>query len=151
MVASKFALPMDFGIGHDLIDNDGRVVTIRHHDFTTISPYAPCTKWGDDQACPKRAIFQKCLGKRIAKLSLDKPVLLAGDLNIAPEEVDCTATFKVPPNATDHDIKEDMRIMKHDTISSCKPYERKWHRQLMDECKLVDVIAAKSDVLPPVT
>jgi exonuclease III len=151
MVASKFALPMDFGIGHDLIDNDGRVVTIRHPDFTIISPYAPCTKWGDEQACPKCAIFQKCLGKRIAKLSLEKPVLLAGDLNIAPEEVDCTATFKVPPNAMDHDIEKDMRMMKRDTISSCKPYKRKWHRQLMDECKLVDVIAAKSDVLPPIT
>ena len=151
MVASKWPLPMDFGIGNDLLDRDGRVITLKHPDYSVLCPYAPCTKWGETEACGKRAIFQECLRDRIIELSKKNPVLLAGDLNIAPTEADCTATFKVPPNATSYDVEADLRIMKKDTVSSCKPWERFWHSRLIEECQLVDVVARKTKGKPPIS
>jgi exonuclease III len=52
----------------------------------------------------KRAIFQECLQQRINELGQMTPVILAGDLNVASTPEACTATFKVPPDATDYDV-----------------------------------------------
>jgi exonuclease III len=139
MVASKYPLPTDFGLSNKLLDDDGRVITIHHPGFSVISAYAPCTKWGEAMACQKRAIFQECLQQRINELGQMTPVILAGDLNVAPTPEACTATFKVPPNATDYDVEADLRIMKKDTVSSCKSSERAWNSKLIEECELVDV------------
>jgi hypothetical protein len=38
LVASKYPLPTDFGLGNKLLDDDGRVITIHHPGFSVISP-----------------------------------------------------------------------------------------------------------------
>jgi exonuclease III len=41
--------------------------------------------------------------------------------------------------------------MKTFTVSLCKPWEREWHRELVDELRLVDVVARLLKGKPPIS
>ena len=81
----KEPLNVSYGLGIEEHDNEGRVITLEFEDFYMVTVYTPNSqselkrldyrmKWEDD--------FRTYLE------SLDKPVILCGDLNVAHKEID---------------------------------------------------------------
>ena len=81
----KEPLNVSYGLGIEEHDNEGRVITLEFEDFYMVTVYTPNSqselkrldyrmKWEDD--------FLNYLK------SLDKPVILCGDLNVAHKEID---------------------------------------------------------------
>lgn len=81
-------LEVRFGIGHDLHDKEGRVITAEFEDFYLVNVYVPNSQraltrlnyrvnsWGPDFLG-----YMKTLETR-------KPVIFCGDLNVAHKEID---------------------------------------------------------------
>ena len=80
-------LRVDYGIGIDEHDHEGRVITLEMENFYLVTAYVPNSqdglrrldyrmKWEDDF----RAYLQR--------LDAVKPVIVCGDLNVAHEEID---------------------------------------------------------------
>ena len=98
----KHPLSVSYGIGIDEHDHEGRVVTLEFEDFYLVNVYVPNSQdglrrleyrmqWEDD--------FRAYL------LSLGKPVVVCGDMNVAHEEIDLKnpATNHLNPGFTDEE------------------------------------------------
>ena len=98
----KHPLSVSYGIGIDLHDHEGRVVTLEFEGFYLVNVYVPNSQdglrrleyrmqWEDD--------FRAYL------LSLGKPVVVCGDMNVAHEEIDLKnpATNHLNPGFTDEE------------------------------------------------
>ena len=98
----RHPLSVSYGIGVDLHDHEGRVVTLEFEDFYLVNVYVPNSQdglrrleyrmqWEDD--------FRAYL------LSLGKPVVVCGDMNVAHEEIDLKnpATNHLNPGFTDEE------------------------------------------------
>lgn len=80
-------LSVAYGIGVDIHDHEGRVITLEMEDFYLVTVYTPNSQdglkrldyrmsWEDDFLA-----YLKCLDEK-------KPVLVCGDLNVAHKEID---------------------------------------------------------------
>jgi len=75
------------GLGIEEFDDEGRTLTLEYPDFYLINSYTPNSQ-------PKlkrvdyRMRYDDALRDYMLKLSVDKPVILCGDLNVAHEEID---------------------------------------------------------------
>ena len=80
-------LSVTYGIGIDIHDHEGRVITLEMNDFYLVCCYTPNSQdglkrldyrmtWEDDFRAYLKALDEK------------KPVILCGDLNVAHEEID---------------------------------------------------------------
>ena len=80
-------LSVTYGIGIDVHDHEGRVITLEMNDFYLVCCYTPNSQdglkrldyrmtWEDDFRAYLKALDEK------------KPVILCGDLNVAHEEID---------------------------------------------------------------
>ena len=130
------------GLDSATVDDDGRAITVEFKDHAAVITYAPCTKWGKverDKSSMNRRIFQLALESHVEKWQAKKPTLVLGDLNVAPTHMDSTYRPLALAGAKHYDIADNgARIMATDTISSCKPYEREWHAELLEKTRLVD-------------
>ncbi|AUI70767.1 exodeoxyribonuclease III [Companilactobacillus alimentarius] len=83
----KEPLNIKYGLGIDEFDDEGRTLTLEFPDFYLINSYTPNSQ-------PKlkrleyRMRYDDALRDYMKKLSVDKPVVLCGDLNVAHEEID---------------------------------------------------------------
>lgn len=78
-------LSVRYGIGIEEHDHEGRTVTLEYADFFLVCVYVPNSKDGLrrlDYRMEWEDAFRKWL------LSLGKPVVVCGDLNVAHEEID---------------------------------------------------------------
>ncbi len=74
-----------YGIGLDQHDTEGRVITAEFDDFYLVTVYTPNS--GDGlKRLDYRMEWDKAFRQYI--LSLDKPAIVCGDLNVANEEID---------------------------------------------------------------
>lgn len=80
--------PVSFteGIGHEL-DAEGRVLTTEFPDMYLMCVYSP-TSQEDCRRLPIRMQWEAALRERIRELRASKPVVLCGDLNVAPSDLD---------------------------------------------------------------
>ena len=98
----RHPLSVSYGIGVVIHDHEGRVVTLEFEDFYLVNVYVPNSQdglrrleyrmqWEDD--------FRAYL------LSLGKPVVVCGDMNVAHEEIDLKnpATNHLNPGFTDEE------------------------------------------------
>lgn len=78
-------LSVAYGIGQEEHDTEGRVITIELEDYYLVTVYTPNS--GDGL---KRLDYRMVWDEEFAKYikSLNKPVLICGDLNVANEEID---------------------------------------------------------------
>lgn len=74
------------GTGHDL-DVEGRVLTAEFPAFYLMSVYSPSSQ-EDCRRLPLRMKWEASLRDRVSILRQSKPVILCGDLNVAPGELD---------------------------------------------------------------
>lgn len=75
------------GLGIDEFDYEGRTLTLEFKDFYLINSYTPNSQQ-KLKRLDYRMRYDDALREYMQKLSVDKPVILCGDLNVAHEEID---------------------------------------------------------------
>ena len=80
-------LNVTYGIGIDLHDHEGRVVTLEMAEFFLVCCYTPNSQDGLKRL-EYRMSWEDAFRKYLKRLDQQKPVILCGDLNVAHEEID---------------------------------------------------------------
>ena len=80
-------LNVTYGIGIDLHDHEGRVITLEMQDFFLVCCYTPNSQDGLKRL-EYRMSWEDAFRNYLKRLDQQKPVILCGDLNVAHEEID---------------------------------------------------------------
>ena len=80
-------LSVEYGIGIDLHDHEGRVITLEMQDFFLVCCYTPNSQDGLKRL-EYRMSWEDAFRTYLKRLDAKKPVILCGDLNVAHEEID---------------------------------------------------------------
>ena len=80
-------LSVEYGIGIDLHDHEGRVITLEMEQFYLVCCYTPNSQDGLKRL-EYRMSWEDAFRNYLKKLDQKKPVILCGDLNVAHEEID---------------------------------------------------------------
>lgn len=80
-------LAVTYGLGIDLHDHEGRVITLEMNDFFLVTCYTPNSQDGL-RRLDYRMLWEDDFLNYIKKLDAKKPVVVCGDLNVAHEEID---------------------------------------------------------------
>jgi exodeoxyribonuclease-3 len=80
-------LSSSYGISIPLHDQEGRVITLEYPDFFLVNVYTPNAQ-GELKRLPYRQQWDIDFRNYISSLDQTKPVLIAGDLNCAHQEID---------------------------------------------------------------
>lgn len=75
------------GIGHELLDREGRTLTAEYPDFYLVNCYVPNAQ-PELARLELRMAFNDALKNFILQLERKKPVILCGDLNVAHQPID---------------------------------------------------------------
>ncbi len=78
---------INYGIGVEEHDNEGRVITLEFDKFYLVNCYTPNSK-RELERLEYRMVWEEEFLKYIKKLDKIKPVILCGDLNVAHKEID---------------------------------------------------------------
>lgn len=76
-----------YGIGTDIHDQEGRVITVEFADYYLVNVYVPNAQH-ELVRLPYRQSWDRDFLAYLRKLELAKPVIVCGDLNVAHEEID---------------------------------------------------------------
>ena len=83
----KQPINVNYGIGIEEHDKEGRVITLEFEDFYMVNIYTPNAKRGLERL-DYRQRWEDEIRKYLQKLNQTKPVIMCGDLNVAHEEID---------------------------------------------------------------
>ncbi|KAF2903736.1 hypothetical protein ILUMI_02444 [Ignelater luminosus] len=78
---------VEYGIGVDEHDEEGRCITAEYEKFYVVSVYVP-NAGRKLVTLPKRLEWNKAFKKYIKELDKKKPVIVCGDMNVAHSEID---------------------------------------------------------------
>lgn len=85
--AKKEAISVNYGLGIEEHDNEGRLITLEYEDFYLVNCYTPNSK-RELERLDYRQIWEDEVRKYLKKLEESKPVIYCGDLNVAHKEID---------------------------------------------------------------
>ncbi|MBR2502615.1 MAG: exodeoxyribonuclease III [Oscillospiraceae bacterium] len=85
--AKKEPISVQYGIGVEEHDHEGRAITLEYEDFWLLNVYTPNAQ-RELARLDYRMDWEDALREYIKKLDAVKPVLYCGDLNCAHEEID---------------------------------------------------------------
>lgn len=78
---------VSYGIGHDIHDHEGRVITLDMNDFYLVTVYTPNSQ--DMLArLDYRMEWEDAFRNYLIELDRIKPVIVCGDMNVAHKEID---------------------------------------------------------------
>lgn len=80
-------LSVKMGLGIDEHDTEGRVLSLEYEQFFLVNVYTPNAQDGL-RRLPYRLKWDEAFRNYVKQLSLIKPVIFCGDLNVAYEEID---------------------------------------------------------------
>ncbi len=80
-------LSVTYGIGVDVHDHEGRVITLEYPEYYFITVYVPNSQ-DELKRLDYRMTFEDDFLAYIKGLEKDKPVIYCGDLNVAHKEID---------------------------------------------------------------
>lgn len=83
----RHPLSVTYGLGIDLHDHEGRIITAEYEDFYLVTAYVPNSQDGL-RRLDYRQQWDKDLRAYLKELETRKPVMLCGDLNVAHREID---------------------------------------------------------------
>ena len=80
-------ISVSYGIGVDLHDHEGRVITLEYADFYLVTVYVPNSQ-DELKRLNYRMQWEQDFQAYIKELDQKKPVIICGDLNVAHKEID---------------------------------------------------------------
>ena len=80
-------LSVHYGVGEDLNEPEGRIITLEYANFYLVNVYTPNAK-RDLSRLPYRVEWEEKLALYLQQLDAKKPVIYCGDLNVAHKDVD---------------------------------------------------------------
>lgn len=80
-------LSINYGIGIEEHDKEGRVITLEFENFYMVTIYTPNSK-RELERLEYRQIWEDEIRRYLLKLNEKKPVIMCGDLNVAHKEID---------------------------------------------------------------
>lgn len=83
----KPVLSVSYGLGIDVHDHEGRVVTLEFEDFYLVNVYVPNSQDGL-RRLDYRMRWEDAFRGFVKSLESKKPVVVCGDMNVAHEEID---------------------------------------------------------------
>ena len=83
----RHPLSVTYGLGIDLHDHEGRIITAEYDSFYLVTAYVPNSQDGL-RRLDYRQQWDKDLRAYLKELKTKKPVVLCGDLNVAHREID---------------------------------------------------------------
>ena len=83
----RHPLSVTYGLGIDLHDHEGRIITAEYEDFYLVTAYVPNSQDGL-RRLDYRQQWDKDLRAYLKDLETRKPVVLCGDLSVAHREID---------------------------------------------------------------
>lgn len=83
----KEPLSVQYGLGIEEHDTEGRVITLEFENFFMVTVYTPNSQ-AELKRLDYRMTFEDAILAYVKKLDETKPVILCGDLNVAHEEID---------------------------------------------------------------
>ena len=78
---------MQFGIGIEAHDKEGRVITLKFKDYYLVTVYTPNSQ-NELKRLPYRKRWDRDFLAYLKTLEQELPVIFCGDLNVAHEEID---------------------------------------------------------------
>lgn len=107
------------GMGVDVHDHEGRIVTLEFEKFYLVNVYVPNSQ---DQLArlPYRMEWERDFLAYILSLDKEKPVIICGDLNVAHKEIDLArpATNHMNPGFTDQERSCFSRLLDHGFVDT---------------------------------
>lgn len=85
--AKKKPVAVTYGIGIDVHDHEGRVITLEYPDFYMITVYTPNSQ-NELARLDYRMQWEDDFREYLTTLRKDKPVIVCGDMNVAHNEID---------------------------------------------------------------
>ena len=127
----KKPVNVTYGMGIDIHDHEGRMITLEYEDFYLINMYVPNVK-RDLSRLEYRMSWEDDFRNYVAKLKDKKMVLICGDFNVANEEIDIKNAKANIGNAgfTDEErakFKELLNSGFIDTFRYFHPNEEGWY------------------------
>lgn len=115
----KNPLKVNYGIGIDEHDKEGRVITLEFEKFYMVTIYTPNAK-RELERLEYRMIWEDEIRKYLLNLKKIKPVIMCGDLNVAHEEIDLKnpKTNKGHAGFTDEERKKMTELLENGFIDS---------------------------------
>jgi len=80
-------LSVAYGMGIDIHDHEGRIITLEYPEFYLVTVYTPNSQDGL-RRLDYRMTWEEDFRKYLLELDTRKPVIVCGDLNVAHEEID---------------------------------------------------------------
>ena len=80
-------LSVNYGIGIEEHDQEGRVITLEYPEFYMVTCYTPNSQ-NELARLPYRMTWEDAFRTYLLELDAKKPVILCGDLNVAHKEID---------------------------------------------------------------
>lgn len=87
LFTKKEPLSVAYGIGEEVHDQEGRVITAEYEDFYVVTVYTPNSQ-NELARLPYRMEWEEAFLSYLKGLEAKKPVIFCGDLNVAHKEID---------------------------------------------------------------
>ena len=87
ILTKQAPLSVQYGLGLDAHDHEGRLITAEYPEFYLVCCYTPNSQDGLKRL-PYRMEWEDALRAYLLRLDAEKPVVYCGDLNVAHEEID---------------------------------------------------------------
>ncbi|MCO5508736.1 exodeoxyribonuclease III [Enterococcus hirae] len=85
--AKEPALNVSYGMGIDLHDQEGRLITLEYPEFFLVTCYTPNSQ-NELKRLDYRLQWEEAFYHYLEELKKKKPVIVCGDLNVAHQEID---------------------------------------------------------------
>lgn len=80
-------LSVQYGMGIEELDNEGRLITLEYDNFYLVTCYTPNAQ-RELARIGHRLVWESAFWEYLQDLDLKKPVILCGDLNVAHQDID---------------------------------------------------------------
>ena len=80
-------MQVSYGMGIDIHDHEGRIITLEYKDFYLVTVYVPNAKQGLERL-PYRMEWEDDFRNYVNQLKEKKMVIICGDMNVAHQEID---------------------------------------------------------------
>ena len=112
-------LSVQYGLGIEEHDQEGRVITLEFEDFFLVNVYTPNSKDGLLRL-DYRMTWEDAFRAHLKKLDESKPVIVCGDMNVAHQEIDLKnpKTNRKNPGFTDEERAKMTELLASGFIDS---------------------------------